>query len=160
MMRFVFTLVTVFLFPSAGVSRELAGNRHKFDPSEENVASSPSPSPVTSVPTFEPSSAAVTCAANEDGFFGSLETNNNNDFLDFTYEMETEPNGDLNTAINALEKVVLDYVLPIIFPSKCGSDVQFPLAVVGASINPDDAPLAGGKLHVTLFAARPYAFDR
>ena len=56
---------------------------------------------------------------------------------------------------------MLDFVLPAIFPGKCGSDVQLSLDVVGASINPDDSPLVGGKLPVlTMFAASPCAFDR
>jgi hypothetical protein len=117
------------LKPCCGSKLQLPGSS-RSDPLEDNVES-------------------PQCNVGDQGFYGEEAVNETP--IEFKYELEYEPQSSIDEVVAALERAVLDKVLPTLFGGECGMRHQLRkrLQAVGASTKPPDIEIFGRELYLT-----------
>lgn len=89
------------------------------------------------------------CNVDDQGFYGEDAVNETP--IEFKYELEYEPESSIDEVVAALERAVLDKVLPTLFGGECGMRRQLRrrLQAVGASTKPPDIEIFGRELYLT-----------
>lgn len=142
------------------ILRQYQNHRQPADPLQSMPTLYPSSAPSfrpSSEPSVAPStSPTVGCSVDTSGLYGNISDNNST--LKCTYEIETNFNtsAGLETAIiPALERAIIDRLLPVLFPSCGGNDGRRELKILhrrrletvfGVSASPDEILLSEGEL--------------
>jgi hypothetical protein len=92
------------------------------------------------------------CNVDVEGFYG--ENTVNETPIEFKYELEYKPESSIDEVLPALERAILDKVLPTLFGGECEMrQLRRRLQAVGASINPSDIEIVGCEFHLAIHIA-------